>query len=115
MSGSRETPPNRFPRSGADFRTSSARRRHDLIRLATAARDAGNLPRLRIDCGVDDHLLADNREYHRALEQLKIPHEYEEFPGDITGITGSAASRGPGVPRSGLHFEGDHNMKIRIG
>src|SRR5262245_6167966 len=36
---------------------------------------------LRIDCGVDDGLLEENRAFHRHLEQLGIPHEYAEFPG----------------------------------
>ncbi len=38
-------------------------------------------PALRIDCGTEDFLLQDNRDYHRHLEQMKFPHEYAEFPG----------------------------------
>jgi putative tributyrin esterase len=43
--------------------------------------DHGRLPPLRVDCGADDFLLAENRSFHRHLESLHIPHEYEEFPG----------------------------------
>lgn len=37
---------------------------------------------LRLDCGTEDHLIEHNRHYHRHLEQLGIPHEYYEFPGE---------------------------------
>jgi putative tributyrin esterase len=55
---------------------------HDLAALARRAKAAGTLPRVRIDCGVDDVLIGDNRHFHAELEQLGVPHEYEEFPGD---------------------------------
>jgi putative tributyrin esterase len=42
------------------------------------------LPALRIDCGLEDGLLEENRAFHRHLEQLDIPHEYAEFPGAHT-------------------------------
>lgn len=54
---------------------------HDLTHLARRAKAAGKLPPIRIDCGVDDFLIAENREYHRRLMEMSIPHEYEEFPG----------------------------------
>ena len=54
---------------------------HDLVELARRAKAAGTLPRLRIDCGVDDFLIEDSRSLHQLLTQLKVPHEYEEFPG----------------------------------
>jgi len=41
----------------------------------------GAVPRLRIDCGVDDHLIAHNRGFHAHLEELGIAHDYQEFPG----------------------------------
>jgi S-formylglutathione hydrolase FrmB len=44
--------------------------------------DKGKLPAIHIDCGFDDFLLEDNREFHQHLNKLNIPHEYEEFPGD---------------------------------
>lgn len=43
--------------------------------------DHGRLPALRLDCGVDDFLLGQNRAFHKHLEAMRIPHEYEEFPG----------------------------------
>jgi len=54
---------------------------HDLLALARSAQVAGLLPRLRLDCGVDDFLLEANRLFHAELQHLKIPHEYQEFPG----------------------------------
>ena len=43
--------------------------------------DHGRLPALRLDCGTDDFLLDQNRAFHKHLESMHIPHEYEEFPG----------------------------------
>jgi S-formylglutathione hydrolase FrmB len=39
------------------------------------------LPALRIDCGKKDFVLQDNRNFHRHLTKLRIPHEYAELPG----------------------------------
>lgn len=39
------------------------------------------LPPLRFDCGEQDSLLRANRDLHRALEEAKIAHSYQEFPG----------------------------------
>jgi putative tributyrin esterase len=54
---------------------------HDLLMLAKRAKRAGNLPRLLIDCGTEDFLLADNREFHAKLAAMGVPHQYVEFPG----------------------------------
>ena len=55
---------------------------HDLLALASRAKSRGApLPELLIDCGTEDHLLADNRALHAGLERLGIPHSYREFPG----------------------------------
>jgi S-formylglutathione hydrolase FrmB len=43
--------------------------------------DHGLMPALRIDCGTEDFLLDQNREFHRHLKALRVSHEYEEFPG----------------------------------
>ena len=43
--------------------------------------DHGLLPALRIDCGLEDFLLDQNRAFHQHLDALQIPHEFEEFPG----------------------------------
>lgn len=53
---------------------------NDLYALAKKIGRA-NLPALRIDCGTEDFLIEDNRDYHRHLESLDIPHQYAEFPG----------------------------------
>ncbi len=39
-------------------------------------------PALYIDCGTNDFLLEQNREFHAALDGLRIGHDYHEFPGD---------------------------------
>ena len=58
---------------------------------------------MRIDCGTDDCLLEQNREFHKHLETLHIPHEYEEFPGahdwaywDSTSVRRSRSTSQPG-------------------
>lgn len=57
---------------------------NDLVTLARAAATSASRPRLRLDCGVDDFLLEDNREFHRALAEAGYAHEYAEFPGGHT-------------------------------
>ena len=57
---------------------------HDLLHLAERAQADGPLPRLRIDCGAEDFLIESNRQFHHRLEELDVPHEYEEFPGAHT-------------------------------
>ena len=52
----------------------------DCHALATKS-DAEKRPALRIDCGVDDFLIEQNREFHAHLNSLGYVHEYEEFPG----------------------------------
>ncbi len=61
------------PRGGPD----------DLFALAERV-DRGLLPALRIDCGTEDFLLNANRRFHAHLDELGLPHEYEEFPGGHT-------------------------------
>jgi putative tributyrin esterase len=56
---------------------------HDILALAARLKRSGQLlPKLRLDCGEKDFLLAQNRRLHAHLETLKIPHEYAEFPGE---------------------------------
>ena len=52
----------------------------DLFAIATRA-DRATLPALRIDCGVDDVLIAPNRRFHQHLDTLGVPHAYAEYPG----------------------------------
>jgi putative tributyrin esterase len=81
MAGSRDTPPKRFPNMSRIFSPHPRGTEHDLIFLARQAKQRGKLPRISIDCGQEDHLLQDNRDYHQALEKLEVPHHYKEFPG----------------------------------
>ena len=53
---------------------------NDLFSLAEKL-EPSRRPALRIDCGVEDFLIDDNRAFHAHLEKLGYPHEYEEFPG----------------------------------
>jgi S-formylglutathione hydrolase FrmB len=53
----------------------------DLFFLASKLKK-NQAPKLRIDCGTEDGLLEYNRKFHQHLTKLKIPHQYEEFPGN---------------------------------
>lgn len=50
--------------------------------LETHGKEA--LPRIGMDCGVDDHLLADSRRFHAALEHRGVAHRYAEHAGAHT-------------------------------
>ena len=54
---------------------------HDVHALAKRAKAAHLLPRLQIDCGVDDYLIDANRVLHAELNRLAVPHSYAEYPG----------------------------------
>lgn len=41
-------------------------------------------PKLRLDCGVDDFLIQDNRDFHAFLDGMGYAHEYAEYPGAHT-------------------------------
>ena len=89
MHGSRRTPRPDGPLSPAEFRRifgeDPVGSPHDLVALARRAKESGAvLPRLLLDCGTEDFLLEDNREYHRALERLGVRHEFREFSGAHT-------------------------------
>jgi len=57
---------------------------HHLLTLAKSAKKAGRLPKISLDCGTDDFLLADNRAFSADLRTAKIPHSYTEFSGGHT-------------------------------
>jgi S-formylglutathione hydrolase FrmB len=57
---------------------------HDILALAKRARKERTLPKLLLDCGTEDFLLADNRKFQRELTAAKIPHVYREFAGAHT-------------------------------
>ena len=50
----------------------------DPVRLLAGAKP---LPRLWIDCGSEDFLIAHNRRFQRLLMRRGIRHEYREYPG----------------------------------
>ena len=54
--------------------------KNDLFTLAEKI-DPTAMPALRIDCGTEDFLIEDNRNFHSHLVTLNRKHEYEEFPG----------------------------------
>ena len=54
---------------------------NDIFALAETI-DRAQLPALRIDCGVDDFLIEENRALNAHLTRLGVPHEYEEHPGE---------------------------------
>ena len=54
---------------------------HDVLALAQRCKSHDTLPKLRIDCGAADDLLADNRVLHDKLTTIGVAHEYAEFPG----------------------------------
>ena len=51
----------------------------DLLHWAKVNHDT--LPPIRFDCGTEDSLIEANRALHTALTELRMPHDYEEFPG----------------------------------
>ena len=51
----------------------------DVIDVIT--KNQAKLPALRFDCGVDDKLIAQNRELHQQLNSIGVEHTYQEFPG----------------------------------
>lgn len=55
---------------------------HDLLTLAKQAQAAKQLPKLMLDCGTEDFLIEDNREFIRALTEQGVPHAYAEHPGE---------------------------------
>lgn len=58
---------------------------HDLDCYAIVDQlDPHHMPILSFDCGVDDHLIAENRRFHAYLEAHEIPHTYHEHRGGHT-------------------------------
>lgn len=53
---------------------------NDVFALAEKV-DHGRVPAIRIDCGLDDDLIDENRALHKHLKSLHIAHEYAEYAG----------------------------------
>ena len=58
---------------------SPQRREYDLKELINAP--VAELPFIYLDCGTEDHLLQQSRDFSQLLQEKKIPHEYRERPG----------------------------------
>ena len=59
----------------------------DLEKVLDGAIDrvgVAGLPKIGMDCGVDDHLLENSRRFHAALDRRDVPHRYAEHPGAHT-------------------------------
>jgi putative tributyrin esterase len=73
---------------------SETRAKNDVAKLAReAAEKKLSLPYLYVDCGTEDFLFSDNREFVNLLAELKIPHEYRQLPGTHSWTTGMRKSR----------------------
>lgn len=54
----------------------------DIFAVVKALMDGkSDRPALRFDCGVDDFLIEENRDFHRHLDELGYVHQYTEHPG----------------------------------
>ncbi|MBC8028619.1 MAG: esterase family protein [Pyrinomonadaceae bacterium] len=62
---------------------SPTRTANDVLRLARefSSQSKTPLPYLYIDCGTEDFLFKDNRDFVQLLVELKLPHEYRQLPG----------------------------------
>ena len=61
--------------------TDAAGGQNDLYALARGL-DLSQRPALSIDCGTEDFLLNQNRNFHTYLDEIGFEHLYQEFPGD---------------------------------
>lgn len=62
---------------------SKTRTENDIFKIVRTmpAESVKNLPFIYLDCGTEDFLIANNRDFVLALAEKKIPHEYRELPG----------------------------------
>ncbi|MBT3379663.1 MAG: esterase family protein [Lentisphaerae bacterium] len=57
---------------------------HDLIALSRRAEQRQVIPEIHIDCGTEDVLIEQNREFHAQLDEMGVTHVYREHPGAHT-------------------------------
>jgi putative tributyrin esterase len=62
---------------------SGTRAVNDVLKLAREAKPEA-LPYLFVDCGTEDFLFSDNRQFVNLLLERKIQHEYRQLPGSHT-------------------------------
>lgn len=75
-----------------------------------AARVRGRLG-IKMVVGTGDFLLADNRRLHALLDELKIPHAYEEVDGvkhDLPRLSAHVGARGVAFRAGAIRGRGDH-------
>jgi S-formylglutathione hydrolase FrmB len=62
---------------------SPTRKANDVFKLAreVSAKKIAPLPYFYIDCGTEDFLFSNNREFVNLFVELKIPHEFRQLPG----------------------------------
>jgi len=58
----------------------ATREAHDVRALVADPRRSDGL-RIALDCGTEDSLIGDNREFSALLKSLNVPHGYAESPG----------------------------------
>lgn len=73
--------PSLKPAFGSDTIGWGSRDPGQLVRRALRSRALLDMPAIRIDCGVDDRYIHQNRDFHQTLLQLGVSHEYAEYPG----------------------------------
>jgi putative tributyrin esterase len=71
---------DRGPEFSRIFGDDPEKAHNDVFSLAQAI-DPDLLPAIRFDCGTEDGLLQENRDFHAHLDSIGVEHEYEEFPG----------------------------------
>ena len=66
--------------------SSETRRENDLFALVREAspEKIKTLPFIYLDCGTEDFLFQNNREFVAVLNEKKVPHEFRELPGGHT-------------------------------
>ena len=72
----------------ADTRRRAIWRRHPVVAIEIQANNLRRLKALYIDCGEKDqfNLLYGARRFVRRLNELGIPHRYQEFPDNHSGV-----------------------------
>lgn len=55
-----------------------------LLARTMGRQQPGDLPKVRLDCGIDDRYIDQNRDLHQTLLRLGVSHEYAEYPGAHT-------------------------------
>ena len=63
--------------------TSETRKSNDIFKIIKEISDEKkkNLPFIYLDCGTEDFLFQNNREFAALLVEKKIPHEFRQLPG----------------------------------